>query len=124
MGTCWVGLIAAVPLLLNLWACGMLALELGLVWMMFLPRWFRIVCFCSVTPWQIGIILSANYTFLNYLVLALGFLLLDDRLLERFLPRRWREDFGSRQEEKRQPDCRTPQKALNESGVAQDTTSV
>ena len=105
-------------------AFGTLALELGLVWMMFLPRWFRIVCFCIVTPWQIGIILSANYTFLNYLVLALGFLLLDDRLLERFLPRRWREDFGSRQEEKRQPDCRTPQKALNESGVAQDTSSV
>src|SRR5256884_4313784 len=52
---------------------GTLALEFGLVWMMFLPRPFRMVCFCIVTPWQIGIILSANYTFLNYLVLALGF---------------------------------------------------
>src|SRR5205823_3493199 len=71
-------------------AFGTLALELGLVWMMFLPRWFRIVCFCIVTPWQIGIILSANYTFLNYLVLALGFLLLDDGILKRFLPRRWK----------------------------------
>jgi lipase maturation factor len=71
-------------------AFGTLALELGLVWMMFLPRWFRIVCFCIVTPWQIGIILSANYTFLNYLVLVLGFLLLDDKLLLRCLPERWR----------------------------------
>jgi hypothetical protein len=39
-----------------------------------------------LTPWQIGIILSANYTFLNYLVLALGFLLLDDRFLLRYFP--------------------------------------
>ncbi|PYU13476.1 MAG: membrane protein [Acidobacteria bacterium] len=71
-------------------AFGTLALELGLVWMMFLPRWFRIVCFCIVTPWQMGIILSANYTFLNYLVLALGFLLLDDGILKHFLPKRWK----------------------------------
>jgi hypothetical protein len=70
-----------------------LALELGLVWMMFLPRRWRIVCFLIVTPWQIGIILTANYTFLNYLVLALGFLLLDDRVLRRFLVQRWRASF-------------------------------
>jgi lipase maturation factor 1 len=70
-----------------------LALELVLVWMLFLPRRWRIVCFFIVTPWQIGIILTANYTFLNYLVLVLGFLLLDDRFLMGFLPRRWRERF-------------------------------
>jgi lipase maturation factor 1 len=58
-----------------------LALELGLVWMWFLPRRFKIVCFFIVTPWQIAVILTANYTFLNYLVLALGVLLLDDRFL-------------------------------------------
>jgi lipase maturation factor len=74
-------------------AFGTLALELGLAWMMFLPRRFRIACFCILTPWQIGIILSANYTFLNYLVLVLGFLLLDDKLLQRFLPGRWRSNF-------------------------------
>src|SRR5712692_5221464 len=56
-----------------------LVVELGLVWMLFLPRRWRIVCFALVTPFQIGIILSANLTFLNYFVLALGFLLLDDR---------------------------------------------
>jgi hypothetical protein len=70
-----------------------LALELGLVWMLFLPRRLRILCFFIVTPWQIGIILTANYTFLNYLVLALGFLLLDDRLLLPLVPQRWRERF-------------------------------
>ena len=73
---------------------GTLALELALVWTMFLPRRFRIVCFCILTPWQIGIILSANYTFLNYLVLALGFLLLDDKLLKQFVPDRWKRSEG------------------------------
>jgi len=70
-----------------------LALELGLAWMMFLPRRVRILCFFIVTPWQIGIILSANYTFLNYLVLALGFLLLDDRFLLPCLPGFWKRSF-------------------------------
>ena len=64
-----------------------LALELGLAWMMLLPRRFRILCFFIVTIWQIGIILSANYTFLNYLVLVLGILLLDDQFLLPYLPR-------------------------------------
>jgi hypothetical protein len=53
---------------------------------MFLPRRIRIVCFFIMTVWQIGIILSANYTFLNYLVLALGILLLDDRFVLRYMP--------------------------------------
>ncbi len=74
-------------------AFGTLALELGLAWMMFLPRRVRILCFFIVTPWQIGIILSANYTFLNYLVLVLGFLLLDDPFLVRFLPQRCKNRF-------------------------------
>ncbi len=68
-----------------------LAIELGLMWMLFLPRRWRIVCFFIVTPWEIGVILTANYTFLNYLVLCLGVLLLDDRFLRRFFPERWRK---------------------------------
>ncbi|HEX4019838.1 MAG TPA: lipase maturation factor family protein [Acidobacteriaceae bacterium] len=66
------------------------ALELVLVWMMFLPRRWRILCFFIVTAWQIPVILTANYAFLNYLVLVLAFLLLDDRFLVRFVPARWR----------------------------------
>src|SRR5271165_3445021 len=68
-----------------------LAVELVLVWMLFLPRPARIACFFIVTPLQIGIILTANYAFLNYLVLVLGFLLLDDRFLTGFLPRPWKD---------------------------------
>jgi lipase maturation factor 1 len=68
-----------------------LALELVLVWMLFLPRRWRVICFLIVTPWELGVILTANYTFLNYLVLTLGFLLLDDRFVLRFLPRPWKK---------------------------------
>jgi lipase maturation factor 1 len=68
-----------------------LALELGLVWAQFLPRRWRILCFCIVTPWEVGVILTANYTFLNYLVLALGVLLLDDKFVLRLIPEKWRE---------------------------------
>jgi lipase maturation factor len=61
-----------------------LVVELFIVWAVFLPRRFRIACFVIVTALQIGIISTANYAFLNYLVLVLGVLLLDDRLLAKF----------------------------------------
>jgi hypothetical protein len=73
-----------------------LALELVLIWVAFLPRPFRIALFFVVTPWQLGIILTANYTFLNYLVLILAFLLLDDRFLLRFFPNQWKKDLLER----------------------------
>jgi hypothetical protein len=59
------------------------AVELFIVWAVFLPRKFRIPCFAGVTLLQIGIISTANYAFLNYLVLALGVLLLDDDVFKR-----------------------------------------
>ncbi len=74
-----------------------LALELVLVWMLFLPRRWRIACFFIVTPWQLVVIFTANYTFLNYLVLALGFLLLDDRFLLPFLPQAWKGSYKVRE---------------------------
>ena len=67
-----------------------LALELALIFAIFLPRRSRIVFFFVITVWQIGIILTSNYAFLNYIVLVLGFLLLDDQFLDRFLPQRLR----------------------------------
>ena len=60
-----------------------LVVELALVWAVFLPRRFRLACFAVVTALQIGIIATANYAFLNYLVLVLGVLLLDDEVLAR-----------------------------------------
>src|SRR5258708_6578678 len=58
--------------------------------MLFFAHRVRIICFFIVTPWQIGIILTANYTFLNYLVLALGIFLLDDRFLAGFVSQSWK----------------------------------
>ena len=64
------------------------AVELGIVFLMFVPwRRLRALAFLIVTPFEIGIILTANYTFLNYLVLSLGFLLLDDGALVLARPR-------------------------------------
>jgi hypothetical protein len=71
-----------------------LVLELALIWTAFLPRRFRTALFFVVTAWQMGIILTANYTFLNYLVLILGFLLLDDRFLVRFFPAKWKKSLS------------------------------
>jgi hypothetical protein len=78
-----------------------LGMELVLIWMAFLPRRWRIACFFIVTAWQIGVIATANYTFLNYLVLALAFLLLDDGSLRRFVPERWRRERITEDTEKR-----------------------
>jgi hypothetical protein len=61
-----------------------LVVELFIVWLIFAPRknpLFRLIVFLIVTPLQIGIILTANYAFLNYLVLCLGVLLLDDTIV-------------------------------------------
>src|SRR5438477_1369695 len=60
-----------------------LLVELVLVWFLFGNRRKRLFCFLVVTALQSSIILTANYAFLNYLVLCLGFLLLDDRYLTR-----------------------------------------
>lgn len=68
-----------------------LLMELVLVWMAFFPGRWRIACFFIVTVWQVGVIATANYAFLNYLVLVLALLLLNDIFLLRFVPSRWRD---------------------------------
>src|SRR5437899_3269007 len=57
--------------------------ELVVVWLALLPRRFRLACFFVVSPFQAAIILTANYAFLNYIVLFLGVLLLDDAFFRR-----------------------------------------
>lgn len=58
-------------------------LELVFVFFAFLPKRFRRFCFFVVTPFQILIIVTGNYAFLNYIVLFLGVFLLDDELFRR-----------------------------------------
>jgi hypothetical protein len=67
-----------------------LLMELVLVWMVLLPRRFRNALFILVTFWEAGVILTANYAFLNYLVLALGILLVDDCFLLNRIPQSWK----------------------------------
>ena len=57
--------------------------ELVLVWAVFMPRRVRIPVFFVLSALQTSIISTANYAFLNYLVLVLGILLLDDRFFAR-----------------------------------------
>ena len=77
-------------------AGGTLVMEFFVVLLFFFPRkWpagraVRVVLFVVVTVWEIPVILTGNYAFLNYLVLCLGILLLDDRTLVRWVPARWR----------------------------------
>ena len=92
-------------------AAGTLVMELAIVWMLFLPRRVRLICFWIVTPWEIGVILTANYAFLNYLVLFLGFLLLDDRSLLSWIPERYRQAL----------EAQVPQESVN---VAEERLSV
>jgi len=77
-----------------------LIMELILIFGVFLPRTaaqrrrgainhMRLAVFIVVTLWQIAVIATANYAFLNYLVLILAFLLLDDQTYARFMPARF-----------------------------------
>jgi hypothetical protein len=74
-----------------------LVMEFVLVFMLFFPRRVRLVCFFIVTPWEIGVILTGNYAFLNYIVVALGFLLVDDTYLRGLVPARFRGGLDSAQ---------------------------
>jgi hypothetical protein len=65
---------------------GTLVLELAMVFMLFFPRRVRLHVLLHRHALGDRVILTANYTFLNYLVFSLGFLLLDDKFLLRFVP--------------------------------------
>lgn len=64
-----------------------LVIELLVAWLVLFPQPAKRICFLITTPLQIGIILTANYAFLNYLVLFLGVFMIDDRMASIRLPR-------------------------------------
>ncbi len=90
-------------------AAATLILEFFVVLLFFFPRkWpagraVRVVLFAIVTLWEIPVILTGNYAFLNYIVLALGILLLDDSTLASWIPRRYREKLSLPQAENKPP---------------------
>jgi hypothetical protein len=105
----WVGwYVEQLPHWFHIATAGMtLFMELGLVFLAFFPRPWRIACFFIVTAWQIGVILTANYAFLNYLVLVLAILLLDDQSILRLVPRRWRQSLYASSAASIQSDLRS-----------------
>jgi hypothetical protein len=100
-------------------ALATLVIELGLVWMLVLPRRLRLLCFFIASVFQIGIILTANLAFLNYLVLCLGVLLLDDEFLSRVRATVW---AVFRQRQKPSPPAPTIEVPALDAGRAQEAT--
>ena len=62
--------------------------ELGLVFLIFLPRRLRAVAAWSVLLFQLLIVLTGNYNFFNLLSMLLCVFLFDDAALRRLLPAR------------------------------------
>ena len=74
-----------------------LATELGIPFLIFMPRRIRIFAAWWLISLQVLIFLTGNYTFFNLLTVALCVFLFDDYKLERLVPRRVRQGFGQRE---------------------------
>src|SRR5258705_9978629 len=61
--------------------------ELIVPFLIFVPRRIRFIAAGLIAGHQTLILLTGNYTFFNFLTIALCVLLLDDTLLRRILPR-------------------------------------
>jgi predicted DCC family thiol-disulfide oxidoreductase YuxK len=73
-----------------------LLIELGLVFLIFLPRRIRAFAAFSVLALQLMIILTGNYNFFNLLTMMLCVMLFDDAALRRLIPQRLRTRIGGR----------------------------
>lgn len=83
------------PLWFQKFSCAaMFGIELGAPWLIFFPRRIRFFGAAAMALLQILILLTGNYTFFNWLTLALCLLLLDDFALQTFLPPRLRTRFN------------------------------
>ncbi|HEV2437340.1 MAG TPA: lipase maturation factor family protein [Verrucomicrobiae bacterium] len=85
----WIGWYAnQLPLWFQKTSCvGMFAIELAAPCLIFAPRRIRFFGGAAIAFLQILILLTGNYTFFNWLALALCLLLLDDFVLGRIVPR-------------------------------------
>jgi hypothetical protein len=85
----WIGWYAnQLPIWFQKASCaGMFAIELGAPFLIFLPRRIRFIGCSAIAFLQILILLTGNYTFFNWLTLALCLLLLDDFVLKNLVPK-------------------------------------
>jgi lipase maturation factor 1 len=84
----WIGWYASqLPLWFQKFSCAvMFAIELGAPLLIFAPRRIRFAGCLAMVGLQILILLTGNYTFFNFLTLALCLLLLDDFALQWIVP--------------------------------------
>ncbi len=68
----------------------MFGVELLIPFLIFAPRRPRHLCCVTLIAFQLLIFLTGNYCFFNLLTIALCLLLLDDAVLLRLMPTRWR----------------------------------
>ncbi len=66
------------------------AVELFVPFLFFMPRRIRFAGGLLTITLQVMILLTGNYTFFNWLAIALCILLFDDEALAKFFPQRWR----------------------------------
>jgi predicted DCC family thiol-disulfide oxidoreductase YuxK len=92
----WIGwYFAQAPLWFQKLSCVvMFVIELGAPILILGPRRLRFVGAAALAFLQILILLTGNYTFFNWLTLALCLLLLDDFILQKILPVRFRVGFA------------------------------
>ncbi len=92
----WLGWYAGqLPLWFQKLSCiGMFAIELGAPFLIFAPRRLRFLGGAAIATLQILILLTGNYTFFNFLTLALCLLLLDDFAFQKMLPQKFTRYFS------------------------------
>lgn len=74
---------------------GALGIELAAPFLIFAPRRLRFIGGAAIALLQVLILLTGNYTFFNFLTLALCLLLLDDFVFLKALPRKLAKLFAS-----------------------------
>jgi len=86
----WLGWYAnLLPLAFQKFSCAaMFVIEIGAPFLIFAPRRLRFFGAAALVSLQLLIMLTGNYTFFNFLAIALCLLLLDDFILQRIIPSR------------------------------------
>jgi hypothetical protein len=71
-------------------AVWMFSVELGVPFLIFMPRRLRLAAACAIASLEVFILLTGNYTYFNLLALTLSVPLLDDAYLAGVIPAAWR----------------------------------
>ena len=99
----WLGWYAnQLPLWFQKFSCAaMFAIEIGAPFLIFAPRRIRFLGGAALVSLQMLILLTGNYTFFNFLALALCLLLLDDFFIEKIVPRKFSQLFNTQKNDRR-----------------------